>query len=287
MDMDEKLNQASQDYRRIEQAILFLQENHRRQPSLEEMAASVHLSKYHFGRLFKRWAGVTPKQFLQHLTLDYAKDRLAEAESVLDASLAAGLESPSRLHDLFVTLEAMTPGEYKRRGEGLAIRYGFHPTPFGLGLLATTDRGICALRFVGQEGQDGTLDQLKGEWPEAEFVSDPEATQALVDRIFSPFSNGRQEPFHLLLKGTNFQVQVWRALLAIPKGALVSYQDLARAMGRPKATRAVASAVAHNPIGYFIPCHRVIGSNGRIHNYRWGAARKKAILGWEASRQIA
>lgn len=287
MDMDEKLNQASQDYRRIEQAILFLQENHRRQPSLEEMAASVHLSKYHFGRLFKRWAGVTPKQFLQHLTLDYAKDRLAEAESVLDASLAAGLESPSRLHDLFVTLEAMTPGEYKRRGEGLAIRYGFHPTPFGLGLLATTDRGICALRFVGQEGQDGTLDQLKGEWPEAEFVSDPEATQALVDRIFSPFSNGRQEPFHLLLKGTNFQVQVWRALLAIPKGALVSYQDLARAMGRPKATRAVASAVARNPIGYFIPCHRVIGSNGRIHNYRWGAARKKAILGWEASRQIA
>lgn len=281
--MNEKsLTQQSDDYQRVEQAIRFLEEHFREQPSLDEIAASVHLSKYHFQRLFKRWAGVSPTQFMHYLTVEYAKRRLQEAKSALETALDAGLSGPGRLHDLFVTWEAMTPGEYKRRGDGLRIRYGFHATPFGRCLLATTERGICALYFVSQSGEERALDELRGEWPAAELLRDPEQTGPLVKQLFVP--NGGPHPFHLLLRGTNFQVKVWEALLSIPEGVVVSYQDVAELIGRPKATRAVANAIAHNPISYLIPCHRVISSVGRAHGYRWGTARKKAILGWEASR---
>ncbi len=295
--MNDQLLQASHDYARVEQAIRYLEEHFREQPSLDDIAASVHLSKYHFQRLFKRWAGVSPTQFMHYLTVDYAKERLANSESVYDASLDAGLSSAGRLHDLFITFEAMTPGEYKRLGEGVTIQYGFHDTPFGRCLLATTPKGVCALRFLagpGAEDANGkavgpteaaALEELTTEWSQATFVEDSQVTRAIARRIFAPDLEKDRRPFHLLLKGTNFQVQVWQALLAIPPGNVVSYQDVAEHIGRPTASRAIAGAVARNPVGYLIPCHRVINKSGRTHGYRWGASRKKAILGWEASRQ--
>lgn len=293
--MNDQLLQASQDYARVEEAIRYLEAHFREQPSLDDIAASVHLSKYHFQRLFKRWAGVSPTQFMHFLTVDYAKERLAASESVYDASLDAGLSSAGRLHDLFATFEAMTPGEYKRLGQGVTISYGLYDTPFGRCLLATTEKGICALRFVAApdpEAQVGlseqvALGELMAEWPQATFVEDELETGAVAEQIFSPNRETDRRPFHLLLKGTNFQVQVWQALLAIPPGDMVSYQDVAEHVGRPTATRAIAGAVAKNPVGYLIPCHRVINKSGRYHGYRWGSARKRAILGWEASHRQA
>jgi len=278
------LNEQSENFQRVEQAIEFLEVHFRDQPSLDEIAASVHLSKYHFQRLFKRWAGVTPAHFLHYLTIEYAKDRLRESQSIFDITLDAGLSSPSRLHDLFVSFEAMTPGEYKRQGAGLVIYYGIHPTPFGKCLLATTSRGICALRFLSLENQTRTLQEIQQEWPQATFTEDPARTATIIEHLFAGTRRGKPQPFHLLLKGTNFQVQVWQALLSIPPGALVTYQDVASRVGRPTATRAVANAIAKNPVGYLIPCHRVITKAGKTHRYRWGRTRKKAILGWEAGR---
>jgi AraC family transcriptional regulator of adaptative response/methylated-DNA-[protein]-cysteine methyltransferase len=246
----------------------------------------VHLSKYHFQRLFKRWAGISPTQFLHFLTLEYAKERLRESHSVLDAALDAGLSGPGRLHDLFVTFEAITPGEYKRQGAGLQITYGFHDTPFGQCLLATTERGICALYFVQDGDRMAALEQLAEHWPQARLEENASQTQPLVDRIFAPDSAKQARPFHLLLKGTNFQVKVWQALLAIPPGALASYQDVAAYLGKPNGARAVGGAVARNPVAYLIPCHRVINKAGEIHRYRWGATRKKAMVGWEAGHRV-
>ena len=292
--MNDQLIQASQDYARVEEVIRYLEEHFREQPTLDDIAASVHLSKYHFQRLFKRWAGVSPTQFMHYLTVDYAKERLVAMESVYDASLDAGLSSAGRLHDLFITFEAMTPGEYKRLGEGVTIRYGIHDTPFGRCLLAATSKGICALRFVAAPGPEtgrlgptepAALEELMAEWPQATFVEDRQATGKYAERIFARGQEKDRRPFHLLLKGTNFQVQVWQALLTIPPGGMVSYQDLAERIGRPTASRAIAGAVAKNPVGYLIPCHRVINKSGRYHGYRWGPTRKKAILGWEACQR--
>jgi AraC family transcriptional regulator of adaptative response/methylated-DNA-[protein]-cysteine methyltransferase len=280
--VNEDFSQQANDYQRVEQAIRFLEANFRVQPSLDEIANSVHLSKYHFQRLFKRWAGISPTQFLQFLTVEYAKQQLLESPNIYEAALEAGLSGASRLHDLFVTFEAMTPGEYKKQGAGLQITYGFHPTPFGRCLLATTQRGICGLSFV-RNGDSVTLEQLMANWPKAEFVESNSETQPIINQIFAPAPASQLRPFHLLLKGTNFQVNVWQALLAIPGGAMVSYQDVAAYIGQPNASRAVANAIAHNPIGYLIPCHRVIRKDGTIHRYRWGRERKRAILGWEAS----
>lgn len=285
--MNDQLSQQATDYQRVEQAIQYLEDNFLQQPSLDEIATHVHLSKYHFQRLFKQWAGVSPTQYLHYLTVEYAKERLAQSQSVYEASLESGLSGGGRLHDLFVTFEAVTPGEYKQQGEGLNIIYGFHETLFGQCLIATTGRGICALRFVTPDGQEAILSDLKDEWPLARFEEDANVTGPLSERIFSTPDNGHKRPMHLLLKGTNFQVQVWRALLDIPPGMMVSYQDVADHIGRPDAVRAAAGAVAKNPIGYLIPCHRVINKNGRIHRYRWGSARKKAMLGWEAANQAA
>jgi len=275
--------QQAEDYHVVEQAIRFLEGRFREQPGLDEIAASVHLSKYHFQRLFKRWAGISPTQFLHYLTVEYAKERLRESESVLGATLDAGLSSAGRLHDLFVTLEAVTPGEYRRLGAGLRIGYGYHDTPFGRCLVAATVRGLCALNFVQDGDGSEALAVLASRWPRATLVEEPETTAPLVERIFSTAGNAGR-PFHLLLKGTNFQVKVWQALLAIPPGAMASYQDVAAYIGMPKASRAVGRAVAENPVSYLIPCHRVITRAGEAHRYRWGTARKKAMLGWEAGR---
>jgi AraC family transcriptional regulator, regulatory protein of adaptative response / methylated-DNA-[protein]-cysteine methyltransferase len=286
MDLSPTLTRQAADYRRIEAAIRYLEANFQQQPSLAEIAASVHLSKHHFERLFKQWAGVTPMQFLQYLTLEYAKTRLVESRSLLETTLDAGLSSPGRLHDLFVSFTAVTPGAYKQAGAGLIIQYGVHPTPFGPALLASTARGVCALRFVGEEGETAVLAELQREWPLADWQTSPEATGPILAQIFGGGGVGKR-PFHLYLKGTNFQVQVWQALLALPPGALVSYADVARLIGRPDSVRAVAGAIAHNPIGYLIPCHRVINQSGRLHQYRWGSARKKAMVGWEAAALMA
>ena len=280
------LAKAAEDYRRIEEAILYLEENFRRQPDLKTLAATVGLSEYHFQRLFSRWAGISPKRFLQFLTLEYAKDLLAGAESVMAAAYETGLSGPGRLHDLFITYEAMTPGDYKQQGQGLLIRYGFHHSPFGRCLLASTARGICGLEFVTVGAQTDTLAELKKRWARATFQQDETATQPLIETIFTPQDTAQRSPLKLFMKGTPFQLQVWQALLKIPAGQLVSYDDVAGYLGRPQAARAVGGAVARNPIGYLIPCHRVIRKVGTLGPYHWGAARKKAIIGWEAARGV-
>ena len=274
------------DYTRIERAIVFLDENFRDQPRLEEIAATVHLSPFHFQRLFTRWAGISPKRFLQTLTLNHAKATLAESRSVLDAAFDAGLSGPSRLHDLFVTHESVTPGEFKRQGQGLHIDYGFHATPFGECLLAVTGRGICALGFVEREGETAVLERLAAGWPRAELREAPRCTGKIARLLFGTESSSApaKEPVRIFLHGTAFQIKVWEALLRIPTGALASYDEIARRLGKPGAARAVGRAVAENPIAYLIPCHRVIRKSGAIGEYRWGAPRKRAMLAWEAGQ---
>lgn len=276
--------EAAADYGRIEQAIHYLEQNFQEQPSLRQVADHVGLSEFHFQRLFSRWAGTSPKRFLQFLTIQHAKKLLASSQSVLDAAYDAGLSSPSRLHDLFVTHEAITPGEFKQKGAGLAIQYGFQATPFGECLIALTERGICGLSFVADGHRANALAELQANWPQANFIADDEATRPFIDPIFQLDGVDKRPSLPLYLKGTNFQIQVWQALLQLPAGTAVSYGTVAQMIGSPKAARAVGTAVSHNPIGYLIPCHRVIQQAGKLGKYRWGSSRKKAILGWEAAR---
>ena len=275
------------DYRTIEKAILFLEENHSDQPTLEDVAREVNLSKFHFHRLFQRWTGTTPKRFLQLLTLNSAKELLVQSQSVMDVALDTGLSGTSRLHDLMVAFEGATPGEFKNGGEGLRIRFGWYSSPFGEMLLALTERGICGLSFVDHplEKESAWL-SLQSKWPSAEFTEDVSATQAVARAIFSldQQPDPQQKPLKLHLEGTNFQMAVWRALLEIPSGQVATYQDVARMTGQPGAARAVGQAVGNNPVALLIPCHRVIRKTGAFGSYRWGATRKKAILTWEASR---
>ncbi len=284
--MPEKFHQLSLDYQRIEQAIIFLEKNFHHQPTLKEIADSVYVSEYHFQRLFSSWVGISPKRFLQYLTKEYAKKLLKESRNVLDVSFETGLSSPGRLHDLFVNCEAVTPGEFKDQGEGLRIEYGIHPTPFGDILLATTARGICWLSFVKKEGPEQEIQNLQKSWPEGELCENASETKKLANRVFAISYNGSSKPqsFNLFLKGTNFQIKVWEALLKIPAGQVVSYEDVAAYIGKPKAVRAVANAVGSNPIPFIIPCHRVIRKIGEFGGYAGGTARKKALLGWEAAR---
>ncbi len=272
------------DYQRIEKAIRFLEKRAFAQPSLEEAAAHVGLSAFHFQKLFKHWAGVSPKRFLQFLTVSHAKQMLLRSSSVLDAAYGAGLSSPGRLHDLFVVVEAVTPGEFKTAGAGVEITYGFHDTPFGVCLVAQTARGICALSFVAPEGKAQAVSELRASWPQAQLREDAEAGRAAVEKIFSSRLGCKDSPVRLLLCGTNLQLKVWEALLRIPEGAVVSYQALAQAVGRPQAVRAVANAVGRNPVACLIPCHRVLRSSGEIGGYRWDTVRKRAILGREMAR---
>ncbi len=276
---------AETDYERVGRAIRFLEERRAEQPSLDELAAVMGLSPHHCHRLFSRWVGTTPKRFLQILTAEHAKRALSESRSVLDAAFEAGLTSPGRLHDLMVTLEAVSPGEYRSAGAGLEMRWGVHPTPFGEAFVAVTGRGICALEFLAGRQPREAADELAAAWPAAAVLHDPGATGPVMERIF-PARGARPEgPFHLLVRGTNFQVRVWQALLRIPSGAVISYGDLARRLGKPGAARAVGGAVGANPISYLIPCHRVVREATGLGLYRWGAERKHALLAWEAARQ--
>jgi AraC family transcriptional regulator of adaptative response/methylated-DNA-[protein]-cysteine methyltransferase len=277
------LLQASEDYERIEKAIKFLETNFSVQPGLKEIADHIGLSEFHFQRLFSRWVGISPKRFLQFLTKEYAKHLLENSVNLLDVTYEAGLSSPGRLHDLFVNCEAVTPGEYKSKGDGLTIKYGFHPSPFGECLLATTERGICGFFFVKNRDRKDPLNELRYFWKHAEIVEDPDESRELIDRIFTPSFAKSSTPLHLILNGTNFQIKVWEALIKIPFGAVVSYEDVAIQVGLPGATRAVGSAVGKNPISFIIPCHRVIRKTADFGNYGGGTARKKVILGWEAA----
>lgn len=272
---------SQQDYQRIAKAIEFLRESALDQPSLDEAARQVGLSPYHFQRLFKRYAGVSPKRFLQHLTCTYAKQLLRKSTSVLETSFAVGLSSPSRLHDLLINVEAVTPGEFKTGGRGLHIAYGIHATPFGDCLLAQTERGICRLEFLDNGNQQQVLHCLQSDWPHAAIVQNQKTAATTVEQIFHPLERSSSPPLKLLLRGTNFQIQVWQALLNIPTGAIFSYGQLAKQLGEPKSSRAVGTAVGRNPIAYLIPCHRVLRSDGNLGGYRWGLQRKLAMLGCE------
>ncbi len=278
------LSQQADDYKKIERAIRFIEKNFKTQPNLDEIASSVHLSKYHFTRLFKRWAGIGPVQFLQFVTLDYTKKKLSESKNLLDTSLESGLSGPGRLHDLFVTFDAMTPGDFKKMGAGLNIDYGFCTSPFGECLMAITQRGICHLGFIQKDNKSDALQQLFETWPGAEFSENSKSIEPFLNQIFNLDKTKKSRQFNLLIRGTNFQINVWKALLRIPSGNVASYQDIAEYIGRPKAFRAVASAIAINPVAYLIPCHRVISKSGKIHQYRWGSSRKKMIVGREAAR---
>jgi AraC family transcriptional regulator, regulatory protein of adaptative response / methylated-DNA-[protein]-cysteine methyltransferase len=273
------------DYARIEKAIVFIQTNVHRRPSLEAIAAGVGLSPFHFQRLFRRWAGISPKRFVQYLTADEAERALRASASLLEAAEEAGLSSPGRLHDLIVAIHAVTPGELKRRGEGLTIRYGVHPSPFGECLLAVTERGICWLSFIDPRDCDGAVADLRRYWSGALLQERTDATRSVAERMFR--SSNRGGRYDLFVHGTNFQIKVWEALLTIPPGAVASYQEIARRIGAPKATRAVGTAVGQNPVSYLIPCHRVIRKSGAFGRYGGGAVRKMALLGWEAALNLA
>jgi AraC family transcriptional regulator of adaptative response/methylated-DNA-[protein]-cysteine methyltransferase len=267
----------------IAAAIEYLVRNYADQPSLDDVARRAGISPHHFQRTFKAATGVSPKRFLQYVTISHAKTLLADRANLLDAAFDLGLSGPGRLHDLFVACEAVTPGQFKLRGQGLAIRYGFHDSPFGRVLIGVTERGICRLGFVTGNDEAAEVRALAQDWPAAEMIFEPASTSAPAEQAFR-FALGRNpdsEPPGLLVMGTNFQIKVWESLMRIPRGGVVSYQDVARAIGNPSAARAIGRAVGGNPIALLIPCHRVILKSGAIHNYRWGVERKRAILAFE------
>jgi AraC family transcriptional regulator of adaptative response/methylated-DNA-[protein]-cysteine methyltransferase len=270
-------------------AIDYLVRHYAEQPSLDDVAEVAGISPHHFQRTFKAWTGVSPKRFLQYVTLGHAKRMLSETASLLDASLDLGLSGPGRLHDLFVACEAVTPGEYKQKGLGLAIRYGVHDSPLGRVLIGVTGRGICSLGFVEDGEEDDCVRALAKKWPNADIIEDAQSTKVAAEAAFDfVFSNNKgAEAPRLLLSGTNFQIKVWEALMRIPRGGVVSYQDIARVVCTTKAVRAVGGAVGANPIALLIPCHRVILKSGVLHNYRWGVARKRAILALEQAGEQA
>lgn len=268
-------------YDRIESAIKFLKKNYQRQPSLEETAGHVRLSKFHFQRLFEDWAGVSPKAFVQYLTIEHAKKLLKDGQSTLDTAYDVGLSGPGRLHDLFVKIEAMSPGQFKNKGMDTHIQYGFYPSPFGELLLAETDKGICHLSFVTNRNR--SLKELKAQWKLARLAEGPgNQAKAVHDFFNQQISPG--QPIRLNLKGTDFQIKVWEALLKIPRGQLATYSRIAAMAGKPRAARAAGSAIGKNPVAYIIPCHRVIRETGETGGYRWGPDRKSVINGWESAQ---
>jgi AraC family transcriptional regulator, regulatory protein of adaptative response / methylated-DNA-[protein]-cysteine methyltransferase len=284
------------DYDYVRKAIAFISGHWRDQPEVEEIAEAVGLSASHVTHLFRRWAGLTPKAFCQALTLDHARRLLKDRASVLDASLELGLSGPGRLHDLFVTHEAMSPGEYASGGEGLTLRYGFHASPFGQSLIVVSERGLAALGWVDEKaspgtaatngkpagGRKGALDDMRRRWPRASFIEDEATTRPYGERIFNQRNWSKEQPLRVVLIGTDFEIRVWETLLRIPVGAATTYGDVAGALGRPGAARAVGAAVGRNPISFVVPCHRVVGKSGALTGYHWGLTRKQAILGWEA-----
>jgi AraC family transcriptional regulator of adaptative response/methylated-DNA-[protein]-cysteine methyltransferase len=275
---------AAADYDIVRRAIAHIRNRWRAQPDIEEIAEAAGVTATELHHLFRRWAGLTPKAFLQALTLDRARALLRESASVLDASYEVGLSGPGRLHDLFVTHEAMSPGEWKSGGEGLAISYGFHPSPFGTALVMATDRGLCGLAFADSGQEKSALADMRGRWPKARYIEDPARTAPIAQRIFDRSLWRPDRPLRVVLIGTDFEVRVWETLMRIPLGHASTYSNVADTIGAPKAARAVGAAVGKNPVCFVVPCHRVIGKSGDLTGYHWGLTRKRAMLGWEAGR---
>lgn len=275
------------DYERVRLGIEFLYENWRNHPDLDVLAREMDLSTGHCQKLFKRWCGLSPKEFVQVITIDHARDMLRGSASLLETAYDVGLSGAGRLHDLFVDHEAMTPGDYKRRGAGLTIQYGFHPSPFGLVLIMSTERGMCGLAFCDDETErDDALADMVRRWPAATYVENSAATAKMSSEVFQPEKWHEDRPIKLVLIGSDFEIDVWRALLKIPAGKSVTYSDIADHIGRTGASRAVGSAVGRNPISFVVPCHRAMRKDGSLGGYHWGITRKQAIIGWEKGRMV-
>lgn len=270
-------------YRRIERAIGFLTDNFKSQPDLDEIAKQVHMSPFYFQRLFMDWVGISPKKFLQYLTLDYLRDKIRETANVMEAAEIAGLSSQSRVYDLFVNIEGVTPDQFKRAGKGLEIFYGYHASPFGMCFIAVAEKSICSLRFIDEERKRDEYELFSEQWHFASLVHKPDFTQAYVKKIFQ-FHKDRPDSMNLLVQGSNFQLKVWEALLKIPFGSVATFQQIADSIDQPNSARAVGSAVVSNPILYLIPCHRIIFKDGTVGDYHWGKVRKQAMIGWEMAK---
>jgi AraC family transcriptional regulator, regulatory protein of adaptative response / methylated-DNA-[protein]-cysteine methyltransferase len=275
------------DYETVREIIAHLSDHWRDQPSLDQLSQTMKLSPEHLQRLFTRWAGLTPKAFVQAITLDNAKAMLKDEASILDTSLEVGLSGPGRLHDLFVTHEGMPPGAYKARGEGLTISYGFHPSPFGLALVMATPFGLCGLAFADAHEEVVALDDMRSRWPRANYVEDSAKTAPMAAQIFAQPNFKPNAPLRITFIGTDFEIRVWETLLKIPVGKATTYSTIADHIGSPKAARAVGAAVGKNPISFVVPCHRVLGKSGALTGYHWGLTRKRAILGWEQGQRGA
>jgi len=280
----EPRSEALRDYEIVSRTIGFISNHWREQPSIEEMSEAVSVTPDELHHLFRRWAGLTPKDFMQAVTLHNAKRMLRESASILDTAYDAGLSGPGRLHDLFVTHEAMSPGEWKKGGAGTTLRYGFHPSPFGTAVIVATGRGLAGLAFADEGGEQAALADLQRRWPLAAYIADQSITSALARRVFEESQWCPDQPLRVVLIGTDFEVRVWETLLRIPMGNATSYSDVARRIGAPNASRAVGAAVGKNPISFVVPCHRVLGKGGAITGYHWGLTRKRAMLGWESAR---
>jgi AraC family transcriptional regulator of adaptative response/methylated-DNA-[protein]-cysteine methyltransferase len=277
-----ELRAAADDYDVVRRAIAHIRGNWRQQPDIETIAEAAKVTPTELHHLFRRWAGLTPKAFLQALTLDHARKLLRDSASVLDATYEVGLSGPGRLHDLFVTHEAMSPGEWKAGGEGLTLRYGFHPCPFGTALVIVAPRGLAGLALADPGEENLALSDMQSRWPRATYVEDTEGTAPVAARIFDPKLWRPDQPLRVVFIGTDFEVRVWETLLKIPMGRFTTYSDIARTIDKPKAARAVGAAVGKNPVCFVVPCHRVIGKSGELTGYHWGLTRKRAMLGWEA-----
>jgi AraC family transcriptional regulator, regulatory protein of adaptative response / methylated-DNA-[protein]-cysteine methyltransferase len=277
-------SQSADDYDVVRRAIGHIRGHWREQPEVEAIAEAAGVTPTELHHLFRRWAGLTPKAFLQALTLDGARSLLRNSASVLDATFEVGLSGPGRLHDLFVTHEAMSPGEWKSGGEGLTIVYGFHPSPFGRALVMVTERGLAGLAFADPGEEPATLADMKRRWAKATYVEDTARTAPVAQRIFDPSEWKPRQPFRVVLIGTDWEVRVWEALLQIPMGRLATYSGIAKKICTPAAARAVGAAVGKNPVSFVVPCHRVVGKSGDLTGYHWGITRKRAMLGWEAGQ---
>ena len=282
--LEREITPAGSDYETVRRVIEKISLDYRDQPSLETLAAELGLTPIGLQKLFTRWAGLSPKAFLQAVTLDHARRLLDSGMPLLEAALELGMSGPGRLHDLFVTHEAISPGEYKRRGAGLVIRYGHHLSPFGIALVMVTDRGLAGLAFADSGGEQASFEDMRSRWPNAAYIEDVSATAPYAARIFDPARWRTEEPLRVVLIGTNFQVRVWEALLKIPMGRARAYSDIAAEIGCPSASRAVGAAVGANPLSFVVPCHRALGKSGALTGYHWGLTRKRAILGWEAAQ---
>lgn len=286
-DAEPVTHSAVADYERVRDIVAFISTRRRDQPAVEEIADAVGLTQTELHHLFRRWAGLSPKAFLQAVTLDAAKSLLSQSASLLDASLDLGLSGPGRLHDLFVTHEAMSPGEWKEGAEGLTLSFGYHPSPFGEAIVVASHRGLAGIGFVDQAGRTAALADMRRRWPKATFVEDAQATAPYATRAFDPGRWRASDPLRIVFIGTDWEVRVWEALLDIPMGRAATYSDIAARVDAPKAARAVGAAVGRNPISFVVPCHRVIGKSGALTGYHWGVTRKQAMLGWERGMTLS